>query len=121
MDSEKLAKEFLKFSETLSKKYFFVQVNTGEEKQKSGIYPHEVKDFIKHCIYDLKLNITGLMCIPPILDEPRPHFQMLKKLAIENNVKHLSMGMSSDYKIAVESGASFIRIGTQLFGERKLI
>lgn len=95
----------------------FVQVNTGEEDQKAGIAPHELKDFLQQC-QDEGLNIIGLMCIPPI-DEPAAlHFAFLKKLADENNLKELSMGMSDDYEKAIPLGATYVRVGSALFGQR---
>ena len=123
LDRENLAKEFVKNANFpfLSNKYFFVQVNTGKEKQKAGINVDEADEFIKYCLHDLKLNVIGLMCIPPHNDNPAPHFIMLKKLASQNHLQHLSMGMSSDYEIALKKGATFIRIGSQLFGDRQLI
>ena len=108
-------------SPQLSNKFFFVQVNTGKEKQKAGIPSDEADEFINYCLHDLKLNIIGLMCIPPHNDNPAPHFIMLKKLASQNHLQHLSMGMSSDYEIALKEGATLIRIGSQLFGDRQLI
>lgn len=118
LDREKLAKEFKKYSERLSKKKFFIQVNTGEESQKSGIFIKNLDDFIKYCTFDLKLNIIGLMCIPPINDLPKKHFDLLFQKAKKNNLSFLSMGMSSDYEEAVHSGATHIRIGTALFEKR---
>ncbi len=121
LDRENLAREFVKYISTpfFSKKCFFIQINSGAEQQKSGIHLNEADAFIKYCIRDLKLNIIGLMCIPPIHDSPAIHFKILKKLALRNNLQHLSMGMSHDYKIAIKNGATFIRIGSKLFGERQ--
>ena len=70
-------------------------------------------------MYDLKLNVVGLMCLPPVIEDPKEHFLMLSNLALQNDLKHLSMGMSGDYKIAIECGATFIRIGSSLFGARE--
>ncbi|MBR1946197.1 MAG: YggS family pyridoxal phosphate-dependent enzyme [Alphaproteobacteria bacterium] len=112
--AEKLAVEMEKQSKILP---CFIQVNTGEEPQKSGITPRETISFVKQC-RDLGLNIVGLMCIPPADDEPAPHFAFLKKLAQEAGVKELSMGMSDDYDLAVQQGATFVRVGTALFGQR---
>ena len=81
--------------------------------------PNETKDFIRYCIDELKLNIIGLMCIPPIEENPKLHFMLLKKIARENNINQLSMGMSSDYVEAIMLNATYIRLGTILFGERK--
>ena len=112
--AEKLAAEMKKQGRNLP---CFIQVNTGEEPQKSGIVPRETISLVKQC-RDLGLNIVGLMCIPPVDDEPSPHFAFLKKLAQEAKVKELSMGMSDDYDIAVQQGATFVRVGTALFGQR---
>ncbi|MBO4643213.1 MAG: YggS family pyridoxal phosphate-dependent enzyme [Alphaproteobacteria bacterium] len=112
--AEKLAAEMKKQGRNLP---CFIQVNTGEEPQKSGIVPRETISLVKQC-RDLGLNIVGLMCIPPVDDEPSPHFAFLKKLAREAGVKELSMGMSDDYDIAVQQGATFVRVGTALFGKR---
>ena len=120
LDRENLAKEFTKDSNyeiTINKK-FFIQINTGKEKQKSGISILEANDFISFCKHDLNINIIGLMCIPPIKDDPQPHFKILKKIAEKNKLNDLSMGMSNDFKIAIMEGATFIRIGTILFGSR---
>ena len=118
LDREKLAKEFFKVGGVENKK-FFIQVNTGKEKSKSGIYLEELSQFINYCKIDLSLNIIGLMCIPPINDQPKKHFSLLADEAKKNNLPHLSMGMSADYMDAIELNASYIRIGTALFGERK--
>ena len=118
LDREKLAKEFFKVG-GLENKKFFIQVNTGKEKTKSGVYIEELNQFINYCKIDLSLNIIGLMCIPPINDQPKKHFSLLANEAKKNNLPHLSMGMSADYMDAIELNASYIRIGTALFGERK--
>ena len=120
LDRENLAQEFVKnvnFT-SLVNISFFIQVNTGKEKQKAGINFDEADGFIKYCLHDLKLNVIGLMCIPPHNDNPTPHFMILKKLAFQNQLQHLSMGMGNDYEIAIKNGATFIRIGSRLFGER---
>ena len=117
LDREKLAKEFFKV-EGIENKKFFIQVNTGKEKTKSGIYLEELNQFINYCKIDLSINIIGLMCIPPINEDPKKHFSLLAEEAKKNNLPHLSMGMSADYMDAVELNASYIRIGTALFGER---
>jgi len=118
LDREKLAKEFFKVG-GIENKRFFIQVNTGKEKTKSGIYVEELNQFINYCKIDLSLNVIGLMCIPPINDDPKKHFSLLADEAKKNNLHHLSMGMSADYMDAIELNASYIRIGTALFGERK--
>lgn len=96
----------------------FIQVNTGEEEQKSGILPQDLPDFYKICVEEHGLDIQGLMCIPPIDEAPALHFALLKKLAEERGLKKLSMGMSADYEKAVQLGTTHIRIGTGVFGER---
>ena len=117
LDREKLAKEFFKAG-SLENKKFFIQVNTGKEETKSGVYIEELNQFINYCKIDLSLNIVGLMCIPPINDQPKKHFSLLANEAKKNNLPHLSMGMSADYIDAIKLNASYIRIGTALFGER---
>ena len=81
--------------------------------------PNEAKDFIQYCVNELKLNIVGLMCIPPLAESSKFHFALLQKIAIENNINGLSMGMSSDYVEAVILNATHLRLGTILFGDRK--
>ena len=81
--------------------------------------PKETKDFFRYCKDELKLNIIGLMCIPPIAESPKLHFMLLKKIARENNIAQLSMGMSDDYVEAIKLNATYIRLGTILFGNRK--
>jgi len=117
LDREKLAKEFVKMSGAQNKK-FFIQVNTGKEENKSGIYIEQLREFINYCRFDLSLNVIGLMCIPPINDQPKKHFSLLANAAKKNNLFQLSIGMSADYVEAIEFNASYIRIGTALFGER---
>ena len=118
LDRVKLAKEFSKYPNTIKNKLFCVQINTGAEINKSGISVGEANKFIKYCKFDLKINVVGLMCIPPVKENPTNHFNLLKKIAFENNLFHLSMGMSSDYKEGVLSGATYVRVGTKLFGSR---
>jgi pyridoxal phosphate enzyme (YggS family) len=95
----------------------FIQINTGEEKQKSGIIPSEADQFISDC-FSLDLPIKGLMVIPPINEEPSLHFGLLKKIAHRNGLTGLSMGMSSDFESAIAMGATHIRVGSAIFGER---
>ena len=118
LDREKLAKEFSKHTESIKNKVFFIQVNIGKEKTKSGILPEEADGFIEYCKQDLKLNIAGLMCIPPIDKNSTFYFKNLKDIAKRNNIIHLSMGMSKDYVDGLSCGASYIRVGTLLFGNR---
>ncbi len=120
IDREKIAIEISKkFHNKVKTKSFYIQVNTGNEPQKSGIDPLQADTFISYCIKDLNLPITGLMCIPPIHEEPSMHFLLLQKIAFRNNLSELSMGMSSDYEDAIKFGATSIRIGSLLFGKRK--
>ena len=95
----------------------FIQINTGEEEQKSGIIPSEADQFISDCI-SLDLPIKGLMVIPPIHEEPSLHFGLLRKIARRNGLTGLSMGMSSDFESAIAMGATHIRVGSAIFGER---
>ena len=95
----------------------FIQINTGKEKQKSGIVPSEADQFISDCI-SLDLPIKGLMVIPPINDEPTLHFGLLRKIAHRNGLTGLSMGMSSDFESAIAMGATHVRVGSAIFGER---
>lgn len=96
----------------------FVQVNTGEEPQKAGVMPREAAAFVRHCREELSLDVTGLMCIPPADEEPAIHFAFLAKLAAELGVKELSMGMSADFETAVAFGATYVRVGSAIFGSR---
>ena len=96
----------------------FLQINTGKEKTKSGIFPEDVKDFLFFSKNEMKLNIHGLMCIPPINEEPSYHFSKLKDLANENKITELSIGMSNDYEKALQFSPTYIRLGTILFGNR---
>jgi len=119
LDSEKLAKIFSDLEKkNLKKIKYFIQVNIGNESQKSGINISLVSDFVHFCQKDLKLNILGLMCIPPVNDSPESYFLKLKELNEHNNLKDLSMGMSDDFKMAIQSGSTYVRIGTSIFGER---
>ena len=99
-------------------KQLFVEVNTGEEPQKAGVAPKDVAGFVTQCRDVLKLPVVGLMCIPPVDDEPALHFALLKKLAAECGVEFLSMGMSADFETAIRFGATHVRVGTAIFGER---
>ena len=97
---------------------YFIQINTGDEPQKSGVMLTEADAFISECIENYSLNIIGLMCIPPLNDDPKKHFLTLGSLAKNFNFSSLSMGMSNDFDIALKCGATHIRIGTKIFGER---
>jgi len=116
LDNEKLAKIFEKLENNSSKKIkYFVQVNIANEPQKNGISFDQANQFIKYCVNDLKLNVIGLMCIPPIEGNPDQHFKNLAQLAMANNLSELSMGMSNDYEIAIKNGATFVRVGSKIF------
>lgn len=97
----------------------FIQVNTGEEPQKGGILPQDLKTFYTEATQTHGLNITGLMCIPPAEEHPAPHFAFLHKLGKELELEELSMGMSGDYETAIRYGSTCVRVGTALFGTRK--
>ena len=118
LDREKIAREFAKYIELLRNKKIFLQVNTGKEKTKSGIFPEDTKDFLFFLKQELKLPIIGLMCIPPANDDPTYHFNKLKLLANENKIDELSIGMSDDYEKALQFNPTYIRLGTILFGKR---
>ena len=95
----------------------FVQVNTGREPQKAGVLPEDVDAFLKSC----PVPVIGLMCIPPVEEDPRSHFQMLREMAARHGLSELSMGMSGDYQIALEEGATYVRVGSAIFGSRPQI
>ncbi|MEA2942238.1 MAG: dependent protein [Bradyrhizobium sp.] len=96
----------------------FVQLNTGEEPQKAGVAPAEADAFIASCRDKYGLKISGLMCIPPLGDAPAPHFALTAKIAARNGLKNLSMGMSADFAIAIQFGATHVRVGSAIFGAR---
>jgi len=112
---EALAKEF---KSQQRRPQLFVQLNTGEEPQKAGVAPAEADDFIAGCREKYGLPISGLMCIPPVHDAPAPHFALTAKIAARNGLKNLSMGMSADFAIAISLGATHVRIGSAIFGNR---
>jgi pyridoxal phosphate enzyme (YggS family) len=96
----------------------YIQVNTGEEPQKAGVLPAELDAFVASCRDSHKLPIVGLMCIPPVDEEPALHFALLAKMAARNGLARISMGMSADYETAIRLGATHVRVGTALFGHR---
>ena len=96
----------------------FIQVNTGEEPQKAGVPPAAADAFIAECREHWRLPVVGLMCIPPLDQEPSPHFALLREIARRHELPELSMGMSADYEIAIRLGATHVRVGTAIFGER---
>ncbi len=97
----------------------FVQVNTGEEEQKAGVKPSELDTFLKLATENFGLKISGLMCIPPADEPAGPHFALLRKLAAKNSIEKLSMGMSEDFETAIAFGATHVRVGSALFGDRE--
>lgn len=96
----------------------YVQVNTGAEPQKAGILPQEGDSFIARCRKDYGLEISGLMCIPPVDEQASPHFALLSEIARRNGISILSMGMSADFELAIQLGATHVRVGTAIFGKR---
>ena len=119
LDRESLARELAKAVQKLGRSpEMFVQVNTGEEPQKGGIAPREADAFIALCRDVYALPVIGLMCIPPVDDQPSPHFAMLNKIAARNGLKGLSMGMSADFEAAIQLGATHVRVGSAIFGAR---
>ncbi len=96
----------------------FVQVNTGDESQKAGVSVADADGFIESCRKEHGLDVTGLMCIPPVGQDPRPHFRLLREIARRHGLKSLSMGMSSDFEIAMAEGATHVRVGSAIFGAR---
>jgi len=118
LDSVKLANKISKLQNELNiKTKLFIQVNIGNEDQKSGVSVDEVMDFHNYC-KSLDLDVIGLMCIPPINEDTRKYFTQMNNLNLKLDLKELSMGMSSDYLDAIENNATFIRIGSSIFGER---
>ena len=119
VDREKLAK---KLADAVQKRgscpELFIQVNTGEEPQKAGVLPADVDGFVKNCVETYDLPIAGLMVIPPVDEEPSLHFALLAKMAARNGLSGLSMGMSGDFERAIALGATHVRVGSAIFGER---
>ena len=119
LDNEKLAKIFSDLESKHNKKLkYFIQVNIGNEIQKNGIDKKLVTNFFNYCKNELKLNIIGLMCIPPMHENAKKFFLELKTMAIINNLPELSMGMSEDFKEAINCGATYIRIGSAIFAKK---
>ena len=120
LDRESLAKELSKeAAKGAVLPRLRVQVNIGEEPQKGGVLPLAVDEFLKACREDYRLVVEGLMCIPPVDEAPGPHFALLRKIAGRNGLAQLSMGMSADYETAIAFGATEIRVGSAIFGERE--
>ena len=119
LDRMKIVKLFSDLESNHSfRRDYFIQINTGNEPQKSGVMLSQADEFISSCIKDYNLNIIGLMCIPPFSDDSTKHFMRLADIARNFNLPSLSMGMSNDYENALKCGATHIRIGTKIFGER---
>lgn len=120
VDNYKLAEKIAHYEKELGKKIkAFVQVNITQETQKNGIDPKELNEFVDYCKNNLSLNIIGLMCLPPIGENPKKYFSNLNQFKEQTNLSHLSIGMTTDYLIAVKHGSSFLRIGTKIFGSRE--
>ena len=118
LDRTKLATTMARIAQDLGKcPALFVQVNTGDEPQKSGVSPNETHAFVKECL-DLDLPVKGLMCIPPVHEEASLHFALLKNIAEDCGLSDLSMGMSSDFEKAISFGATHVRVGSAIFGDR---
>ena len=119
LDSEKLANKISQEQKKIEKKpKLFIQVNIGNEVQKSGIDPNKLKSFYKHCL-DKDLDVIGTMCLPPISEDPEKYFMRMNYLNKNLGLNELSMGMSADYISAIENNATYIRVGSKIFGERK--
>jgi pyridoxal phosphate enzyme (YggS family) len=119
LDTDKLALKLSNEEKSQKKNLnYFIQVNLGEENQKSGILKQDLPRFLNYCKNDLKLNIVGLMCLPPIDQNSEKYFKELKQLASDNNLKELSMGMSNDYISAIKNGSTFVRIGSGIFSKK---
>ncbi|WP_299955826.1 YggS family pyridoxal phosphate-dependent enzyme [uncultured Roseobacter sp.] len=119
LDRPKLAKTFARLAQEMGTcPEMFIQVNTGEEQQKAGVLPADTDAFVADC-QAMDLPIRGLMCIPPIEEEAALHFALLAKIAARNGLSGLSMGMSSDFEKAIALGATHVRVGSAIFGERK--
>jgi pyridoxal phosphate enzyme (YggS family) len=118
LDGEKLARRIADISQEVGRcPELFVQINTGDESQKAGVAPEGADHFIAAC-RALDLPVGGLMCIPPVDQDPAPHFAMLREIAERNGLEKLSMGMSADFELAIAMGATHVRVGSAIFGER---
>ena len=119
LDSLKLAKKIAEEQNKIKKRLkIFIQINIGNEEQKNGIEEGDLEEFYKKCVNELELDIVGLMCLPPKDDNTKEYFIKMKNLAQKINVKELSMGMSNDYLDAAKHGATYLRIGSKVFGNR---
>ena len=121
LDNLKLADVLRKREIELNKKLsYFIEINIGDESQKSGIPSKDAQDFLKYCTNEINLNVVGLMVIPPNDNNPSKYFEKISKLNSTLGLKHLSMGMSSDYETAVKFNSTFLRIGSAILGERNI-
>ena len=119
LDSEKLANKISEEQKKIDKKpKLFIQVNIGNEDQKNGVDPNKLKSFYKYCL-DKDLDVIGTMCLPPISEDPEKYFMRMNYLNKDLGLNELSMGMSADYISAIDNNATFIRVGSKIFGERK--
>jgi pyridoxal phosphate enzyme (YggS family) len=119
VDRIKIARALASEMETQDRRLpVFLQINTGEEDQKAGVMPAEADDFIRACRDDFSLTVAGLMCIPPVNENPALHFALLASIAERNGLAGLSMGMSGDFETAIELGATHVRVGSAIFGAR---
>ena len=119
LDRTKLATALARHMDEIGRRpNCFIQINTGEEQQKAGVAPRDADAFIERCRTELNLPVIGLMCIPPINEEPALHFALLREIAERNDLTELSMGMSADFETAIQFGATYVRVGTAIFGPR---
>ena len=119
LDNEKLANKISEEQKKIDKKpKLFIQVNIGNENQKNGVDPNKLKSFYKYCL-DKDLDVIGTMCLPPISEDPEKYFMRMNYLNKDLGLNELSMGMSADYISAIDNNATFIRVGSKIFGERK--
>ena len=120
LDNAKLASKIFQYQKELRKKVkLFIQVNLADEKQKSGILLSDLENFYKYCVSELSLDVIGLMCLPPYDVDTEEYFKILKRTADKLNLENLSMGMSTDYEKALLNGATFLRLGTIILGQRE--
>ena len=121
LDNPKLASKIYQHEKELNKKVkLFIQINLGEEKQKSGIALDKLNNFYNYCTKELSLNVIGLMCLPPINANSEKYFKLIKKTSDQLNLKDLSMGMSSDFEQAIINGSTYLRLGTIILGKRNI-
>ena len=114
-----MASKIFQYEKELNKKVkLFIQVNLGNEDQKSGILLSDLNNFYNYCTKELSLNVIGLMCLPPISENSEKYFQLLKETSVKLNLNDLSMGMSDDYENAIFNGSTYLRLGTVVLGKR---